>query len=102
MNTIIGATRKEMLRRFILQVAAAKGRGTIYKAMVAPVISEITTVDSDFCKQTDTIFILNTKIAWFCGNKFLFINAFESCRTRGQYNYIGQNGPKITKKVVIF
>ena len=93
MDTVGGAAQKEMIGCFIRKATTTQGGGTVSKAMVKSMISEVTAVHTHFCKQSNTKFVLDTKIAFFRGYKFLFISRFEGRRAWGLFKRVGDGGP---------
>ncbi len=63
------------------------------KAMVKSMISKVTAVHTHFSKQSNTEFILNTKLAFFKEYKSLFISMFEGRRAWGLFERVGDGRP---------
>ena len=71
-----------MLRGFISSIARAHGGGTVYKTMIMPVISKITTVNPNFGEGSNAIFIQDTEVTTFGGNEFFFVRMLKGRSAR--------------------
>ena len=67
-----GAACEEMLGCLVTCLAGAHRGGTVYEAMIMPMVSKVTTVNANFGKGSNAKFVQDTEIAAFWGNEFKY------------------------------